>query len=439
MITKRTKVQLIVFVAITLIGVTFVGAKYARLDRLFLDTSYDVTAHFSESGGIFSGAEVTYRGVTVGEVGSMELTDEGVDVVLDIENDHDDIPAETRALVANRSAVGEQFVELQPESDGEPYLKSGSEIEQSMTDTPIHPTELLRNTSRLAESVPKKDLNIVISEFGAAFKGLGPDLARLIDTQSSFIEAANQNFDITRTLVDESRVVLGTQLDKASAIRSFSRDLRLFSDTMVKSDEDIRRVIDDGSVTARTLRAFLEENEVNLGKLINNLVTVGEVQIEHLDGLEMVLILYPYVVAGGYTVADDTQSPDGKINAHFGLILTSEPRACERGYDAPRRDPESQRGNAPMDKNARCAEPATSSNPRGAQNTPGNDSPKPGRAPFLAGQPGVDAPVIGSFDRDSGSFTWKDDAPEVGYSGGAEAAFGDHSWKWLLLQPVMQK
>ena len=438
MITGRTKIQLIAFLVITLVGVSVVGAKYARLDRLIMDTSYDVTAHFAESGGIFTGAEVTYRGVTVGRVGSMELTEEGVDVVLDIENDHDDIPADTRALVGNRSAVGEQYVELQPLSDGEPYLESGSEIELSKTDTPIATTELLGNTAALADSVPKDDLNTVITEFGAAFEGLGPDLARLIDTQSSFIEAANQNFDITRTLVDESRVVLGTQLDKASAIRSFSRDLRLFSETMVKSDEDLRRVIDDGSVTARTLRTFLEENEVDLGKLINNLVTVGEVQIEHLDGLEMVLILYPYVVAGGYTVADDTQSPDGKINAHFGLIMTSEPHACERGYNAPRRDPESNRDNAPMDKDARCAEPPTSSNPRGAQNTPGNDSPSPGRAPFLAGQPGVDAPVIGSFDRDSGSFTWKGDAPEVGYSGGADEAFGDHSWKWLLLQPVMQ-
>ena len=32
MITQRTKVQLIVFVLITLLGVSFVGARYAKLD-----------------------------------------------------------------------------------------------------------------------------------------------------------------------------------------------------------------------------------------------------------------------------------------------------------------------------------------------------------------------------------------------------------------------
>ena len=67
MITARTKKQLIAFVILTLVGVTFVGARYARLDRLFYDSAYTVTAHYSESGGIFQGAEVTYRGVGIGQ------------------------------------------------------------------------------------------------------------------------------------------------------------------------------------------------------------------------------------------------------------------------------------------------------------------------------------------------------------------------------------
>ena len=120
MITRRTKVQLLIFVLITLIGVSYVGARYARLDRLVLDDAYTVVAHFPESGGIFAGGEVTYRGVRVGQVEQMELTDEGVDVHLEIENEFDSIPADTLAVVGNRSAVGEQYVELQPQADTEP-------------------------------------------------------------------------------------------------------------------------------------------------------------------------------------------------------------------------------------------------------------------------------------------------------------------------------
>ena len=98
-----------VFVLITLIGVSYVGARYARLDRLFFDIGYSVDAHFADSGGIFTGAEVTYRGVRVGQVSAMQLTGEGVDVVLAIDKGNDTIPREThgpgRQQVGRRRAV----------------------------------------------------------------------------------------------------------------------------------------------------------------------------------------------------------------------------------------------------------------------------------------------------------------------------------------------
>jgi phospholipid/cholesterol/gamma-HCH transport system substrate-binding protein len=67
MITRRTKIQLLFFVVITLVGVSYVGATYARLDRVIRDDAYTVVAHFADSGGIFAGGEVTYRGVRVGQ------------------------------------------------------------------------------------------------------------------------------------------------------------------------------------------------------------------------------------------------------------------------------------------------------------------------------------------------------------------------------------
>ena len=111
-LTSRTKKQLLVFVFITLVGVSYVGARYARLDRLVYDSAYQVHAQFAQSGGIFSGAEVTYRGVRVGSVSDMRLTRDGVDVVLSVDKGEDRIPADTLALVGNKSAVGEQYVDL---------------------------------------------------------------------------------------------------------------------------------------------------------------------------------------------------------------------------------------------------------------------------------------------------------------------------------------
>ncbi len=426
MITKRTKVQLAIFALITMVGVSFVGARYARLDRLVFDESYRVVAHFAESGGIFQGAEVSYRGVTVGRVSDMRLTDKGVDVVLDIQNGYGKIPKDTRALVANRSAVGEQYVELQPETKNGPYLGEGSQIPTDMTATPISTTKLLTDLDTTVNSVNKRSMRTVVNELGKAFHGTGGDLGRLIDSSDSFIKSANDNYDITTALLHDSNTVLSTQLDKASAIKSFSHDLALFSDTLAASDKDLRRVIENGSATANQLRTFLEKNKVDLGELINNLVTTGQVTGAHINGTEMILVVYPYVVAGGYTVVDKDAST-GLYDAHFGLIMTQDPTVCHHGYEGTDRRGPHDRGNRPMSTNAHCAEPQATSDARGAQWAPR------GRAPAA-----YRAPVVGTYDAQTGKVTYTDHDPSgsVTYTGGAASVMGEQSWKWLLLQPL---
>jgi phospholipid/cholesterol/gamma-HCH transport system substrate-binding protein len=393
-----------------------------------MDQSYTVVAHFADSGGAFAGAEVSYRGVRVGQVDRLELTKDGVDIVLDIDDEFDDIPADAKALVGNRSAVGEQYVDLLPQTDDGPYLEDGGEIETAMTETPIPPMQWLGSLDRLANSVDKQDLVTVVGEMGKAFKGTGENLGQIIDTSNSFIETANANFDVTTALLEDGNTVLTTQLDQASAIQSFARDLSSFSTTLANSDGDLRRVIERGSATANQLRTFLEQNRVDLGQLINNLVTTGEVTGRHIDGTEMILLVYPYVVAGGYTVVDKDDRT-GLYDAHFGLILQQDPQVCKAGYDTKRRPPQDG-SNAPMNEDARCAEPSSQSNARGGQNAPRN---RPGAT--------YRAPVVGAYDRASGEVTYTDRSPsdDVTYTGGANAMFGEDSWKWLLLQPLAEE
>ncbi len=424
MISKRTKVQLMVFVLITMVGVAYVGARYARLGRLLFDSSYQVVAHFRDSGGIFAGAEVSYRGVTVGRVGSLQLTDKGVDVVLDIDHGTKPIPAKTRAVVADRSAVGEQYVDLEPATDSGPYLRSGSQIPTRMTRTPISSTKLLVDLDSTVNSVHKQSLRTVVASLGQALHGTGPDLGRIIDSSDSFIEAANQNFGTTTALIRDGNTVLQTQIDKTSAIKSFAKNLALFSDTLAASDSDLRRVIDSGSATANQLRTFLQRNKVDLGDLINNAVTTGQITEAHLAGIRQVLVVYPYVVAGGYTVvAKDPKT--GLYDAHFGLVLTQNPPVCHHGYESTPVRPPQDRSERPMNTQVHCTEPQSQSDARGAQWAP------------HAGTP-YRPPVVAGYDPRTGKVHYDSSEPgsAVTYTGGAAATFGADSWKWLLLQPL---
>lgn len=419
MITQRTKVQLIIFAVITLLGCTYVGAKYARLDRLFYDDSYTVTAHLSESGGIYAGAEVAYRGVKIGQVSEMVATDDGVDVKLAIDNGYDEIPEDALAIVANRSALGEQFVDLQPQSDDKPYLKEGSDLtEPGPGDwTPIATAKLLTDISNTVSDLPQDSLATVIDELGVAFYDTGDDLGQIIDTQNAFIELANDEFDTTLALIRDSRIVLDGQLAKASAIRSFSENLSLFSTTLAVNDPSIRTLINRGGVTATVLRRFLEDHGVALSELINNLVTTGKVVVRHLDDIETVLIAYPYAVEGGFTVS---AKKDGHFTAAFGLITTSYPEVCHKGYEGTDRRPPTDGSYREMAMDARCTE-AGPSNQRGAQ-----WAPRPAPA-------GTQTPVA-TYDLDSGELTWGTGVSRDLSYAPVPDGYGDDAWKWLYLR-----
>jgi phospholipid/cholesterol/gamma-HCH transport system substrate-binding protein len=424
MITRRTKLQLIVFAVITLLGISFVGARYAKLDRVVLDRSYNVTAHFRESGGIFVGAEVTYRGVGVGQVSDLTLTDEGVDVELEIDDSEDRIPADTIAVVANRSAVGEQYVDLQPRTSDDPYLEAGSSIAIEDTRLPISTTKLLIDVDRLVRSVDQDNLRTTIAESGDAFEAVGDDLSRIIDTTNAFIEAADANFDVTAALIRDSRTVLQTQLDSAGHIEAFVHNLRLLSDTLVASDDDLRRLIDEGSLTADVVREFVAANSDAIGRLLSNVISTNRVVTSRLDGLEMILEVYPYPVEGGFAVVDKDPY-DGLYDAHFGLVLTIDPHNCTAGYQGTEHRSPHDREEQPFNTGARCTLSPSEGNPRGAQNSPYYD-----RA----------APVVGVYDRASGRVRSADasildpagDVPARGLSGSA-------AWAWLFTGGMMTR
>lgn len=396
MITRRVKIQLAIFLLLTISGVAFVGAKYANLGTLFYKDHYTVTANFKDSGGIYKGAEVDYRGVAVGTVGNMTLTPSGVNLALDIKNKWKSIPdSDVVAVVANRSAVGEQYVDLQPCSNlsliqantcptSGPYLKDGSVIAQDHTVIPISTSKFLGDAAATVSSIDRGALSTSVHELGAAFIGTGNALGQILDTSNSFVHLADQNFGVTTSLIKDGNTVLSTQVGQADAIRAFARDLSLFTDTVAGVNPDLIKLLDTGSAGALELKQFLDQYGVDLGTLISQSLTTGQIVQQNIPGLRQVLVLYPYVVEGGFSVVDREPS-SGMYDAYFGIVLQNS-RVCENGYQSTQKRPPQDGSTRIMNTNARCNEPITQSDARGSQNVQ--------RAP------------VATYDRTTGQLTW---------------------------------
>jgi phospholipid/cholesterol/gamma-HCH transport system substrate-binding protein len=460
-ITRQTWMQLVVFAIISVVGVTYTGLRYAGLDRFFVDTGYLVSADFVDSGGIFQAAEVTYRGVAVGKVERLELQDKGVRVVMRLEPGTD-VPADAKALVANRSAVGEQYVDLQPQSEGEPFLEAGDVIPSDRTDIPISPTELIVNLDDFVSSVDTRDLAIVLDELGQAFDGAGDSLQRLVDSGDLLTQAALENIEPTRRLIRDGEVALDTQRDVSGQFRSFNRDLALLTETLRTSDPDFRRLYGSGQRSAEQLTGLIEENRTALPQLFDNLITFAQIQNVRLPAIRQILVTYPNVVAGGFTVVP------GDGTSHFGLVTEQEPPVCSQaeadpddpGYNNEQRSPELTDPDPYYEAYCETDSSTTGINVRGAANaprpeglrpfpfdrkpgeglpdSPDQDTPREGQTTASnAPVRGLDEVALADYDPISGNVITEDgDRFTLGSTAGAHDRFGSQSWRWLLLNPV---
>ena len=340
------------------------------------------------------------------------------------------IPADTIAVVADRSAVGEQYVDLQPKSDSGPYLTGGSTIQRADTRTPLPTTTLMVNLDRLINSVNKNDLTVTIDELGAAFNGTGPDLQHLIDSGNTLIKTANDNFPQTRDLIQQLDTVLTTQVKEGSSITGFSRDLAALTGQVRASDPDLRKVLDNGVTAASELQNLLQTTQPTLGVLLGNLITTGQIVEARLPGVEQLLVTYPVVVSEGFT----TVPGDG--TAHFGLVLNlNDPQSCR--YDTTQRVPQDTTYRA-ANTNVHCAaSPSTGTDVRGAQNAPAPGGPAGATNDATTyGANGLSSYMTGT-DPTTGAALGPDGKPvQIAANGGEATLLGKDSWQWMLLGPM---
>jgi phospholipid/cholesterol/gamma-HCH transport system substrate-binding protein len=354
-------------------------------------------------------------------------------------------------VVGNRSAVGEQYVDLQPARDGEPYLDAGDLIPMSKTEIPISPTQLVTNLDDFVRSVDTEALGTVLDELGAAFDdGTGQALQEIVDSGNVLTQAAIDALPETKALIRDGNTALNTQRDVAPQFRSFNEDLALLTETLRSSDPDFRRLYANGTQSANQLTSLIRENRPDLPILLDNLVTVAQIQKVRLPAIRQALVTYPNVVAGGYTVAP------GDGTTHFGLVTNADPPPCREGYETTDERPGADIEKRPPNFGAYCAQPRGSeSSVRGSRQAPyppgGRPFPENGvlgakqaapppprgaqgsRAPSVDG----DQTLFGDYDPVTGRVVTEDGQRlSIGTTNGAQRVFGDDSWQWLLLGPL---
>ncbi|HWC33292.1 MAG TPA: MlaD family protein [Mycobacteriales bacterium] len=342
------------------VGVLCLGyVLFSVVGAKTFEGSYRVVVDMPVTGGLFPGSQVTYRGVPIGTVSSIDITTSGVAANLDI-HDSVHIPVATKAVVADRSPAGEQYLDMEPTAPGPPYLRDGSVIPARETVRPPSLADLLRSITAFSDSVDLGQLRTVFRELNTALDGTGPALAALIDHSGALVSELSQITPQTIDLLRSAGTLLDTQIAHDGDLRSFATSLRRLSDTIRADDPRTARLIEAALRTTQQLAPVLLHDSHDVGVLLTNLVTTGRIAVERLPGLKALVLALP---DGLHALAASVHG--GRV--YFKLI--DQPGTfC--GYGGTRRRAPFNPHRGPPITNGYCKHPLPIQQQRGAANEP---------------------------------------------------------------------
>jgi phospholipid/cholesterol/gamma-HCH transport system substrate-binding protein len=332
MLSRFVRIQLVIFTIASIIGVLVMVFGYMQVPTLLRIGKITVKLELPAAGGLYRFANVTYRGVQVGKVTSMDVSRTEATATLSLDTSPK-IPADLVAEVRSVSAVGEQYVELLPRVDSPPYLRDGSVIAMRDTKIPQQVSPMLDQVSTLINSVPKDKLNALIDESFNAFNESGYDLGSLIDSSSKVSGDLNRVADRSTTLIEDSVPLLDSQAQTTDALRLWAQSLAGITGQVVTNDPQVRTLLNQGPDAADEVSRLLNQVKPTLPVLLANLTTFGQVAVTYRPSLEQVLVLLPPFIAFIQSSAPEN-NPTGYALGDF-RILIGDPPACTVGFLPP--------------------------------------------------------------------------------------------------------
>jgi phospholipid/cholesterol/gamma-HCH transport system substrate-binding protein len=332
MLTRFVRIQLTIFAIASVIGVLVMVFAYMQVPTLLGLGKITVTLELPAAGGLYRFSNVSYRGVEIGKVTAVALTDTGAKATLRL-NTSPKIPADLQAEVRSVSAVGEQYVDLRPRTNSGPYLRDGSVIPASATTIPQAVGPMLDQVSALISSIPKDRLSDLLDESYKGLNGAGYDLSSLADSSSRILGDINGVSDQTRALVDDSGPLLDSQAQTTDSIRTWAHSLANVTATVATDDRQVRTILRTGQGAADEAAALLTQIKPTLPVLLANLTTLGQVLVTYRPAVEQILVLLPPSISSFQSFGPKNNAT-GIALGDF-IITIADPPACNVGFIPP--------------------------------------------------------------------------------------------------------
>jgi phospholipid/cholesterol/gamma-HCH transport system substrate-binding protein len=295
-VTRSILARLVALLVITVAGVYYIA--FDAVGVKVFNSPYTIKVDLPEpagAGGIYSDAYVTYRGVEIGKVSSLQLHQNEVVAYLAI-NHGTRIPSDVTARVRELTAAAEQYMDLVPppaDPPGGGYLAPGSTIPADRTSVPVSVGTLLNTVNSLVDSLSASDLNTLSAALATGLQDAGGDLHSIIVDGDTLVTALQSAIPGTQELINDGHTVLSTFNTTSGEFAQFSANLDQLSAQVAASNSDLVALLHNGAAAGQALDPFLARTAASTVSLIDELASSTNVAYQRQGAIQALFEVLP--------------------------------------------------------------------------------------------------------------------------------------------------
>jgi virulence factor Mce-like protein len=234
----------------------------------FAPQGYRVKVPVDEAAQLAVESDVRISNVSVGRVKGIELEDEGENrdlalATIEIDSRYAPIPEDTRAILRQKTLLGEIYVELTPgDSDG-PKLPEDGTLPRAQVGESVQLDEIFRSFDERTRVA----FQTWMQGAAVATAGRGDDLSAAIANLEPFAEDANRLLrvldtqdDAVRQFVNNTGVVFEALSERRGQLSGLITNTQRVFETTARRDQDLREAF-------IALPTFLDESRQTLTRL----------------------------------------------------------------------------------------------------------------------------------------------------------------------------
>ena len=288
-LSDRLYLSAVGVVVVFLVAIAYLFA--AVLDQPLTSRPITLEVHLEQTGGLFEGSAVTYRGIKVGKVTEIVPEDEGVVATVRLSSGTD-IPKDSVAKVRSLSPVGEQYLDFQPNTADGPFLEDGASIPAESTDLPKSLSSTVVAVNKVLRQIDDKKLRVVLGELSTALAGTGDDLGRILDQGTDLLATLDEVWPETNRVIDTSGTVLRIVSDNAGELRDLGVKAKQFAAFLRSYEPEWQRVLDRTPKQLDQLKALVQDADEVLPGFLDTGVSFTDVVMSYEPHLRALLQEY---------------------------------------------------------------------------------------------------------------------------------------------------